>query len=235
LYGAAPRTYTEQPKSGQQHPYVKICGLTRLEDVLFADSLGTDLLGFIVVDGSPRRVTPAFIRTLPPTKALKVGVVRLDPGQKVPDELAELIDEGLLDALQFHGTEDAELVDAWSTHAYKAVGLRGEGSFAPWGQSHGQGQTSAPRILMDASAPDGSSGGTGTPVAEDELAALATTPFGGSRLWLAGGLSPDNIAAVVARWRPELVDASSRLESAPGVKDPTLVKKFLTEIQNARR
>jgi indole-3-glycerol phosphate synthase/phosphoribosylanthranilate isomerase len=207
---------------------VKICGLTRSEDVLLADGLGTDLLGFIFAEGSPRRVTPEFVRGLPPTKALKVGVVQLHPGQKVPDAVAELVDEGKLDALQVHGNEDVELVDAWSTHGYKAVGLSGEASWAKWGQ------TSAPRLLMDAATIGTSgnvvSGGTGQEIVAAELHALASTPFGGSRLWLAGGLSPDNIAAVVGRWKPELIDASSGLESSPGVKDADKLRRYFAEL-----
>ncbi|MEI8095969.1 MAG: bifunctional indole-3-glycerol phosphate synthase/phosphoribosylanthranilate isomerase [Spirochaetales bacterium] len=230
LYGHSPGGVA---RATPNRPYVKICGLTRAEDVLLADALGTDLVGFIFAEGSKRRVTPEFVRSLPPTRALKVGVVQIAPGQGVPDEIAELVDEGFLDALQFHGEEDAELVDAWSTHGYKAVGLAGEASWSRWGQ------TSAPRILMDAATIGSSgtrvSGGTGQTVAEAELAALASTPFGGSRLWLAGGLSPENIAAVVTRWKPELVDASSGLESSPGVKDAAKMKRYFAAIDGASR
>jgi indole-3-glycerol phosphate synthase/phosphoribosylanthranilate isomerase len=200
-------------------PLIKICGLTRLADVALADELGADLVGFIFAEASPRRVTADFVRTVPPTRALKVGVVQLARGSGVPDEVADLVDEGFLDALQFHGDEDPELVDAWSTHGYKAVGLAGPASYAPWTV------TAAPRILVDAG-----SGGTGQPVADAELGALAATPWGGRRLWLAGGLGPDTVAAAVQKWRPELVDASSRLESSPGQKDPEKLRRFFSEV-----
>jgi indole-3-glycerol phosphate synthase/phosphoribosylanthranilate isomerase len=226
LFSVPPRTSAEPPNSGLSRPYTKICGLTRVEDVLLADSLGADLLGFIFAEASKRRVSVEFVRGLPPTRALKVGVLQLGPGQKVPDVIAELVDEGKLDALQFHGTEDAELVDLWSTHAYKAVGLAAEASWKPWAD------TAAPRILMDAKGLDGSTGGTGQTVAEAELAALADTPFGGSRLWLAGGLNPDNIAAVVKRWNPELVDASSGLEASPGIKDAILLRRYFESLRS---
>jgi indole-3-glycerol phosphate synthase/phosphoribosylanthranilate isomerase len=62
------------------------------------------------------------------------------------------------------------------------------------------------------------------------LGALASTPFGGSRLWLAGGLGPDNVAEKISRWRPELVDASSGLEESPGHKDPAKLRRFFKEI-----
>jgi len=223
----SPTTATaEAPSASDQaidqappRPFVKICGLTTTADVALADELGADLVGFIFAEASPRRVTPEFVRSVPPTRALKVGVVQLARGSGVPDEVADLVDESFLDALQFHGDEDPELVDAWSTHGYKAVGLAGEASYAPWTG------TAAPRILVDAG-----SGGTGQPVADAELTILAATPWGGRRLWLAGGLGPETVAAAVATWRPELVDASSRLESSPGHKEPDKLRRFFAEL-----
>ena len=223
LYARSPGA-TLRPPGG---PYVKICGLTRAKDVLLSDALGADLLGFIFAEGSKRRITPEFVRSLLPTRALKVGVVHIVPGSGVPDDIAELVDAGLLDALQFHGEEDPELVESWSSHAYKAVGLLGEASWSSWGQ------TSAPRILMDAKGLDGSSGGTGQTIAESELEALEASTFGGPRLWLAGGLNPENIGAIIGRWRPELVDASSGLESSPGIKDETKMRNYFQEIDHA--
>jgi indole-3-glycerol phosphate synthase/phosphoribosylanthranilate isomerase len=86
---------------------------------------------------------------------------------------------------------------------------------------------------MDAKGLDGSSGGTGQTIAESELEALEASTFGGPRLWLAGGLNPENIGAIIGRWRPELVDASSGLESSPGIKDETKMRNYFQEIDHA--
>lgn len=199
-------------------PLVKICGLAHYDDVALADELGADLVGFILAP-SKRQVDVPFVRRAPKTRALRVGVVQLAPGETVADEIAALIDEGHLDALQFHGTEDPVLVDAWASCGYKAVGLAGEASWRPWAGGV------APRLLADAG-----TGGTGKPVADEELAAFSSSPYGGKRLWLAGGLTADTIAAKIERWRPELVDASSGLEESPGHKDPAKLRHFFKEI-----
>ena len=80
---------------------------------------------------------------------------------------------------------------------------------------------------------DVGSGGSGQPVPDEELTALAASAFGGPRLWLAGGLGPDNIAERIGRWSPELVDASSGLEETPGHKDPAKLRHYFKEIHRA--
>lgn len=204
-------------------PLVKICGIAHYDDLALADELGADVVGFILAP-SKRQVDVNFVRHSPRSRALRVGVVQLGPGQTVADDVAALVDEGILDALQFHGHEDASLVDAWADRGYKAVGLAGPSSWQPWEK------TVPPRMLADAG-----SGGTGKPVPDDELAALASSPLGGRRLWLAGGLTPETIAAKIEKWRPELVDASSGLEESPGRKDPAKLRHFFKEIDRVCR
>jgi len=225
---AARGLYADQPNAPPSapaplgrppRPFVKICGLAHYDDLDLAEELGADLVGFILAP-SKRQVDAAFVRHAPRTRALKVGVVVLAPGQDVPEEIAALVDEGHLDALQFHGREDQTLVDAWADRGYKALSLDGPESWKPWASAV------APRALVDAG-----TGGSGLPVPDDELAALAGTPFGSDRLWLAGGLTPDTVAAKIERWRPELIDASSGLEETPGRKDPAKLRRFFGEIE----
>lgn len=211
--------YTDQPNTPTRKLLVKICGLAHYDDVALADELGADLVGFVLAP-SKRQVDAAFVRHAPKTRALKVGVVQLAHGQAVPEDIAALVDEGFLDALQFHGAEDMGLVDAWADRGYKAVSLAGASSWTAWTGGV------APRILADAG-----SGGSGKPVPDEELEAFSSSPFGGKRLWLAGGLTPDTIAAKIERWRPELVDASSGLEETPGRKDPAKLRHFFKEIE----
>jgi len=209
------KLYTRR-RSGR--PLVKICGLAHYDDLTLADELGADAVGFILAP-SKRRVDADFVRRSPRTRALKVGVVQLDRGQAVPDDIEALVEDGILDALQFHGDEDAALVDAWADRGYKALGLNGEASWKPW-----SGMV-APRLLADAG-----SGGTGRPVPDDELEAFAGSPFGGKKLWLAGGLTAATVAGKIARWRPELIDASSGLEESPGRKNPAQMRQYFEEI-----
>jgi len=201
-----------------RRPLVKICGLAHYDDVVLADDLGADLVGFILAP-SQRRVDPGFVRHAPKTRALRVGVVQLGPGETVPDDIAALVDEGFLDALQFHGHEDLSLVGAWADRGYKALGLAGPASWKPWLSAV------PPRVLADVG-----SGGTGQGVPDDELTALAASAFGGPRLWLAGGLGPHTVAEKIQRWHPELIDASSGLEESPGRKDPAKLRHYFKEI-----
>jgi len=205
-------------------PLVKICGLARTQDTILADELGVDLLGFILAP-SPRQVTPEFIASLPATQALKVGVLTLKEGEEVPAAVVDLLNRGLLDALQFHGNETQELLDAYGTRAYK--GLRYQSPT----QLESLAKALPPRILVDAFSTH-ASGGTGQRIPDHELVPLKRA-LGGQQLWLAGGLNPSNVAEAIRTWLPELIDASSGLEREPGQKDHKKLHLYLREIQNA--
>jgi indole-3-glycerol phosphate synthase/phosphoribosylanthranilate isomerase len=206
-------------------PLVKICGLAHRQDAELAQELGADLLGFILAP-SPRRVDAGFLRSLRAIRALKVGVVTMGPHEPVPDELVDLLDDGLLDALQFHGQETPALVDIWASRGYKAVRANSSAALGPFQKGI------APRILADAFVKDSEgrilTGGTGQRIPNDVLATL-----GSQTLWLAGGLGPENIAEVIHTWHPELIDASSSLEAVPGHKDPAKLKAYFQEIDHA--
>ncbi len=218
-----------QPSTGPEgsaplRPIIKICGLTQEADVRAADELGADLLGFILAD-SPRRADISFLRALPETRALKVGVVVLDGhAANLDPRIRDLLSDGFLDALQLHGEESPEACRALGLPYYKALRLADAGNaarIADYG---------SPRVLVDAFSSK-AYGGTGKRLDEAIVAAAAQV----APLWLAGGLSADNVRAVVESFRPELVDASSRLESAPGKKDHTLLSRFFSEIEAARQ
>jgi len=195
-------------------PLVKICGITRSRDAERAAALGADLLGFVFAD-SPRRAHPGLLRELRGLPVLKVGVAVSEEGTR----LQELLDQGLLDAVQLHGDEQPGECAALAFPYYKALRLRGPGD------AEAAGRYRCPRILVDAWSPD-ARGGTGRRVGESLIESIT----GQRPLWLAGGLGPENIAEVVRRARPELVDASSRLESEPGRKDPARLEAFFREL-----
>ncbi len=222
----------DRPRSGyfwndlfrRQHgggPYVKICGLTRQSDVRAADEADADLLGFILAEVSPRATTPEFIRSLGATRALKVAVV-VGVDSAVMPAVRQLLQAGAIDAVQFHGDEAPEACAAAAYPYYKALPLRNADDIEKIGDYH------CPRVLVDAYH-QGQSGGTGKRIDGALVAGAADR----APLWLAGGLNPNNIAEVVRQYHPELVDASSGLETAPGIKNPELIARFIHNVKTA--
>jgi indole-3-glycerol phosphate synthase/phosphoribosylanthranilate isomerase len=198
-------------------PLVKVCGLTRAADAERAAALGADVLGFVFAD-SPRRADPALLRELWDLPALKVGVAVSEEGTR----LQPLLEEGLLDAVQLHGDESPGQCASLAFPYYKAVRL---------GQTADVERALAfrcPRVLADAWSP-AARGGTGQRIESGLIEAWAER----QPLWLAGGIGPENVGEVVRRFAPELIDASSRLESEPGRKDPALLSRFFAQIDQA--
>jgi len=200
-------------------PLVKICGITNRHDAELAVELGADLLGFVFAD-SPRRADPAIVGDLADLPALKVAVV-VTGGAHGPlaPEVRALLEEGLLDAVQFHGDEEPDECAAQAFPYYKALRLdRPEAADALE-------RYRSPRILVDAR--DSTAyGGTGKRLSPETIAAVRER----GPLWLAGGLSHENIARVVADYAPELVDVSSGLEAGPGRKDEEKLRRFFEEL-----
>lgn len=215
------KLYAVSSGTGERwRPLVKVCGLTRAEDAALAADLGADALGFVFYEKSPRRASPEVVRAAGRLDALKIGVVVAGAGREIPPEAKALLDEGFLDALQLHGEETPDQIAAAGTSAYKAIKPRDVSAVA-----RGE-EFRCPRVLVDAAAEV--SGGSGQRVDEAILAAWKKP------LWLAGGITPDTVAEIVAAWKPELVDLASGVEEAPGVKSPALLKKFFTELGRTR-
>jgi phosphoribosylanthranilate isomerase len=217
---------------------IKICGLTRRSDAAQAASLGVDLLGFIFAP-SPRKADPKELRAWLPEMKREYPRVRMVGVFLRPqvDEVEEVAAALCLDLVQVHGWEERPGV-ALSVDWILAAGaefapavLRRFGSGEQDPTSDGQGGRRIPwAILVDNSAPDGA-GGSGCPFDWSALEATDRAP--GVRLFLAGGLEADNVAEAIARIRPYGVDASSRLEVAPGVKDPARVIAFVKAVRQA--
>lgn len=194
-----------------ERPLVKICGVTRPEDAVRAAELGADMIGFILAD-SPRKIDPNrlgdfrflkdFRRGDVPGGPLRIGVV-MDGEEAL---LRDLLDRDLVDAFQFHGGESPERVKSFP--GYKALTVRSGEDLLKVGAYR-------PRpVLIDAFHRDRS--GHKTAVLEDDIIK------GGKKngnLWLAGGLTPENLGAILGRHKPDLIDMASGVESAPGVKD----------------
>src|SRR6266705_408011 len=203
---------------------VKICGLTNLPDGLAAAEAGADALGFVFYDQSPRLVTVeaagAIIRALPPF-IVKVGVF-----VNAPEDLVfRAISQCGLNLLQFHGDESPEYCLQFGLMSMKAFRMRDEQSL----EALAAYKTDA--WLLDAYAPD-KPGGTGATFNWD--LAIAARKWG-RPIFLAGGLTPDNVAQAVQRARPYAVDVSSGVETAPGKKDAAKVKEFIEAVRAAGR
>ena len=205
--------------------FVKVCGITSPEDAVAAAEAGADAIGLVFWPRSPRVVTIEQARAigdaLPPF-VVRVGVF-VDAER---DEMARVADAARLDLLQLHGDEPPEALDDLPRRALKAVRV-GDG-FAPADALRYEGRAAG--LLLDTKAP-GAPGGTGR--AFDWSLARGVRERA-RFLVLAGGLTPENVRTALEAVRPDGVDASSRLESAPGRKDPAKVKAFLEVVRAAQ-
>ncbi|MDT8440578.1 MAG: phosphoribosylanthranilate isomerase [Desulfuromonadales bacterium] len=194
---------------------VKICGITSIDDALHASACGADALGFVFHAGSPRHVTPeqarAIIAALPPF----VTTVGLFVNEQ-PATIRAIAGDCGLDIIQLHGDERPVDCDFTPLRAIKALRVKDATSLA----GHDAYRTSA--LLLDTWVQD-AYGGTGHAFNWS----LAAEVAGQRPVILAGGLTPDNVAAAIRQVRPYGVDVSSGVESRPGRKDPARVEGFV--------
>ncbi len=203
----------------QGRPLVKVCGLTRESDAKAAADCGADILGFVFWEKSRRAASVEMVAALAHLDCLKVGVVVYDSSQtRLPDALAGLLQDGLLDALQFHGDETPDQCAALSPSHYKALKPKDADEVSAVPEYH------CPRILLDASA--GLPGGNGVAV-KKEILAVWQKP-----LWLAGGLTPENVQTAIDAYAPELVDVASGVEEVPGIKNRSKLRDFLRKVHH---
>ncbi|MFP4704545.1 MAG: hypothetical protein ACLFMV_07045, partial [Spirochaetaceae bacterium] len=210
-------------KQAEGRPLVKICGITGRSDAEAAVAAGADMLGLVFAE-SPRRAQaelPAALFDLP---VPKVAVVVAGQGRGLPEAVRRALADGYLDAVQLHGDETPEECAELAFPYYKALRLR---SAADAGEIA---RYRCPRVLIDARV-EGAYGGTGTRVGADAADAAAEQ----GPLWIAGGIGVENVGELTERHRPELIDASSRLEleDEPGRKDHEKLKRFFEEIAHA--
>jgi len=220
---SAPR-WAGRADRGGTGVFVKVCGITSVDDALEVAGAGADAIGLVFWPGSPRRVDLETARrisaSLPPS-VLRVGVFVDAPRE----EIVRASEEVGLDVLQLHGQEPPEDLAGLPRPVVKAVGVRAGFEVA----SALRYQGTADGILLD-SGTGGAPGGTGATF-DWSLAreVREKVPF----LMLAGGLTPDNVARALAAVRPHGVDVSSGVESAPGRKDAARVRAFVHAVARA--
>jgi phosphoribosylanthranilate isomerase len=201
---------------------VKICGLTSAADAVRAAEAGADAIGLMFYPPSPRAIgiadARAIVRELPPF-VLRVGVF-VNP---LEDDVWRAINEVGLSLLQFHGEEPPEFCTQFGVMSMKAFRVQNQESLAQLERY----PTDA--WLLDAYSAKGL-GGTGETFNWD--LAVRAREFG-RPIFLAGGLTPANVAEAVRHVRPFGVDVSSGVESAPGRKDPEKVRAFVAAAKGA--
>ena len=200
---------------------VKICGLTRPQDVELACALGAAYVGLNFAAVSPRRVTVEAARALVASVPSGVARVGVFVGE-TSEQIREAIEAASLDLIQIHRAlreEDLRL----PRPVIAVARVEDDTAPAPDGLL-----PQCRALLFDAAAGD-LAGGTGMPF---DWSALD------GKLWpvpviLAGGLTAENVGAGIARVRPAAVDVASGVESAPGVKDPGKLRRFFEAVRRA--
>lgn len=201
-------------------PSVKICGLTSLQDAKAAYEKGASFAGFIFYSKSKRSVDPSKAEKIlnefsPASFCVKAGVI-VNPDDEEARTAIDLCRRGLLDVLQLHTMDCARkfLADEnlKKLPHYAAVNISSMEDVKLLDELFELGEC---RVLIDASVP-GAVGGTGKQIEADLIkAAQKKYP-----LWLAGGITPDNVREIAEGFSPELIDIASGVEECPGKKDP---------------
>ncbi|MFO1487985.1 MAG: phosphoribosylanthranilate isomerase [Verrucomicrobiota bacterium] len=195
---------------------VKICGITSIADGLAAAEAGADMIGLMLYDKSPRHVsieTAAAISAALPPFVVRVGVF-VNPSEDLV--LRAIADCGVT-LLQFHGDETSEFCSQFGAMSMKAFRIKDAQSLEELPKF------STDAYLLDAYSANGL-GGTGEQF--NWNLAIEARKFG-RPIFLAGGLTPANVAAAVKQVQPFAVDVSSGVESAPGKKDSAKVRNFI--------
>jgi len=218
---------------------VKLCGMTRAADVDYAMTLGVRFIGCVFASG-PRQ------RTLAQAVVLFEGIGGPPPGRvgvfpsTEPPAIRAAVDALALEAVQLHGDPTGESVVAlrqrpgvraeiWSVVRCPQGGPLPPRAAELWSVSDA--------VVLDAHV-GGQLGGTGATLAWSDLApgvAALRGLHGHTRLVVAGGLTPDNVGHAIAALRPDVVDVSSGIESAPGRKDPVRMRAFVDAVSAADR
>jgi phosphoribosylanthranilate isomerase len=207
---------------------VKICGITSPEAMDAAAQAGATYGGLVFHEKSPRNLDVARARELARRMRGKLKIVNLlaDPTDEM---LAHVVSEVAPDFLQLHGSEPARRVAylraKFNIPIIKALPVADASDLAAVSEY----EDVADLLMFDAKAPKGAArpGGHG---AAFDWTLLAGRKF--NKPWfLAGGLDPENVARAIALSGAEMVDVSSGVESAPGVKDPARIASFINAVR----
>jgi phosphoribosylanthranilate isomerase len=204
---------------------VKICGITNWADARQAIESGADLLGFNFVVTSPRYVTPAKARRMVmklPGNISAVGVFE-NESEEAMLEIARSVG---LDQLQLHGDETPALVARLARHGRRLRIIKALRVNKPFREAQLAAYNRADAILLDGFSRK-ARGGTGKTF--DWQVARRAARRG--RIFLAGGLTPENVGEAIRTARPYAVDVCSGVESRPGKKDPQRMRSLVRAVK----
>jgi phosphoribosylanthranilate isomerase len=215
--------------------WVKICGMTNLEDALTALEAGADAVGFVFYEKSPRNVSVKVAREIVeklPESVDKIGVFV----NESPEQVSRVADEAGLTAVQFHGDEylrpSEYVVNRTAFFCLPAIEiipkLRSGGGFMIGEFPNLAG------ILLDSGTRE-ERGGTGKTFAWGEAYFFVSTLRELHPIVVAGGLTPENVGWAVGFLKPWGVDVASGVEARPGKKDPGKVRAFVKAVRAAER
>jgi phosphoribosylanthranilate isomerase len=218
------RTDAAAAAGASRRTLVKVCGLTRLEDARWALECGADWLGFIVHADGPRRIEPeraaAMVDELGGSaESARWQAVAVISGAG-PDEALAIARRAHAHRAQLHRADATRWPEDFPLPCAFAVGVTPEGVLLA-------GEPPARHLLMLDTSIAGHEGGTGR-----------TWPWAVARsiaerrdVLLAGGLHAENVAEAIHTLKPFGVDAASRLESRPGIKDPEKVRRYVEAVR----
>ena len=201
---------------------VKVCGITRGEDALFAAESGSNAIGFVFWSKSTRNISPEaaceITGVLPPFVST-VGVY-VDPTQEWVEQTATTAG---LSLLQFHGDETPEFCNQFSLPYIKAIRVKPGLDLLQYAERF----DSARGLLLDTYTA-GMPGGTGHVFDWDLIPCDLPLP-----IILSGGLNADNVASGIQQTRPWAVDVSSGVEATKGIKDKQKISAFMQGVRHS--
>lgn len=202
---------------------IKICGLSRIEDIDAVNALQPDMIGFVFAQKSPRYVTPEKARLLKYHLAEGIQAVGVFVDESL-ESIERLVKSHVIDMIQLHGNESISFMERLKKHCnvpiVKAVSMTKDNCFEElrcWGQSN------VDYLLLDSGA-----GGTGMQFDYGRIEQVEK-PF-----FLAGGLNPENVAEASLQVAPYGVDMSSGVET-DGKKDRKKIEEAVRRIRNVER
>ena len=219
-YGVGPLA----PSAAKRRTVVKVCGLTRLEDARWALECGADWLGFIVGADGPRRIEPERAAEIVDAlggaekpRGWQAVAVMIPSG---PDEAIAIAQRAHAHRVQLHRADASRWPSDFPYPCAFAVGVTPEGVLLA-------DEPPAPHLLMLDTSIAGHEGGTGRTWPWPVARSIAER----RDVLLAGGLHAGNVAQAIEALKPFGVDAASRLEARPGIKDPEQVRRYVEAVR----
>lgn len=221
----------QEKEQTNKNSLVKICGITRTQDAFSVAELGADFIGFVFCKKSPRNVDADFVekarRELQEKFAEKIPLFVAVVTELEGDEWNAALDlarRKIVDAIQFHGIAPSDMKQQYLDVAhFVAANVSSEQDLFKLDEFLKCGEF---RVLIDSRSAS-EVGGTGIRVDEKQVFACKEK----SRLWLAGGITAENVSEIIEKFSPELIDVSSGVESSPGIKDEKKLRTLFAQMK----